>query len=78
MLNETENEETRLCLIFIFDGLLIGGEWGPGPYPLATPMIVTSMLFYDIKILCAFLLVFPCVHIKAMLMVLFCMIMLNM
>ena len=32
----------------------------------------------DIKILCAFLLVCSCVYIKATLMVLFCMIMLNM
>ena len=41
---------------------------------MATPMIVTAMLIYDIRILCAFLLVCPCVHIKATLMVLFCMI----
>ena len=79
MLKENENEETRLfCHIFIIDGILIRGERTPWAPPLATPMIVTLMLFYDIKILSAFLLVCPCVRIKAMLMVLFCMIMLNM
>ena len=31
----------------------------------------------DIEILCAFLLVSPCVYVKATLMVLYCMIMLN-
>ena len=79
MLKETENEETRLfCHIFIIDGISIEGGWALWGPPLATPMIVTLMLFYDIKILCAFLHVCPCVHIKATLMVLFCMIMLNM
>ena len=78
MLKETENEEIRLfCHIFIIDGISIEGA-GPLDPTLAKPMIVTSMLFYDIKILCVFLLVCPCVHIKATLMVLFCMIMLNM
>ena len=53
MLNETENEETSLyCHIFIIGGILIrGGGW----LPLATPMIVASMLF--VVILRAFLLV---------------------
>ena len=77
MLKETKNEETTLfCHIFFVDGILIGvrAPWAP----LAIPMIVTSMLFCDIKILCAFLLVCPCVHVKATLMVLFCMMMLNM
>ena len=81
MLKENENEKTRLfCHILIFDGISIGGGGERAPWaPLLTmPMIVTLMLFYDIKILCAFLLVCPCVPIKATLMVLFCMIMLSM
>ena len=45
--------------------------------PLAMPMIVTNAIC-DSKILYAFLLVCPCVHIKATLMVPFCMIMLSM
>ena len=58
MLKETENEETKLfCHIFIIGGILIG-EGGPGLLaPLATPTIITSMVFVIlIKILYAFLL----------------------
>ena len=47
MLNETENEETRLfCHIFYIGGISIGGDPGClGLPPLATPIILTSMLF---------------------------------
>ena len=85
MLKETENEETSLfCQIFLLDDISIfllddisTFRFSLPPPTLATPIIVTLLLFCDIKILCAFLLVCPCVLVKATLMVLFCMIMLN-
>ena len=55
----------------------------PGPDPPATPpppgyaYDCNFNTTCDIKILCAFLLVCPCVHVKATLMVLFYMIKLN-
>ena len=77
MLKETETEGTRLfCHIFIIGGISIEG----GPCP-PTPGFAYDCNFnaiHDVKILCAFLLVCPCVHVKATLMVLFCMIILNM
>ena len=78
MLKETENQETRLfCHIFIIGGISIEGD----PGSLVPPGYAYSCNFNaicDIKILCAFLLVCPCVHVRPTLMVLFCMIMLNM
>ena len=75
MLKETENEETRLfCHIFITDGISIGGGEGPPDY--AYDCNFNGIC--DIKILYAFLVVCPCVHVKATLMILFCMILLNM
>ena len=78
MLKETENEETRLfCHIFMIGGISIGG----GGDLLVSPGYAYDCNFNaicNIKILYAFLLVCPCVHVKATLMVLFCMIMLNM
>ena len=63
MLKETENEEARLfCHIFLIAGILIKEEPGPLGPSLAMLMIVTSMLFCNIKILCAFLFGCPCVH----------------
>ena len=49
-LKETENEETRLfCHVFVFGSISIGGDPGPlGPL-LATPMIVTSILFVILR-----------------------------
>ena len=74
MLQDTENEETRLfCHIFIIGGISIGG---PGPPGYTYDCNFNAIC--DIKNLCAFLLVCPCVHIKATLLVLFYMIMLNM
>ena len=75
MLKETENEETRLfCHIFLIDGTSIGGggraPWGPPGYAYDCNFNAIC----DIKILCAFLLVCPCVYVTATLMVLFCMI----
>ena len=73
---KTENQETRLfCHIFIIGGILIGGTralWYP-----PTPGYAYNCNFNAIcdKILCAFL---PFVHVKATLMILFCMTMLNM
>ena len=68
MLKETDNEETLLfCHIFIIGGVSIGGR--------AYDCNVNAIC--EIKILCALLLVCLCVHVKATLMVLFCMIMLN-
>ena len=58
-------------------GISIGGD----PGPLVTPGYAYNCnynAFCDIKILCAFLLACPFVHVKATLMVLFCKIMLNM
>ena len=56
---KTETEETRLfCHIFFIDGILDGGRT-PCP-PLATRMIVTSMLFVILRffvLLCLFALV---------------------
>ena len=76
MLTVTENEETRLfCQIFIMCGILIGGL-PPSPPGYANDCNYNAIC--DIEILCGFLLVCPYVHIKAILMVLFCMIMLNM
>ena len=50
MLKETENEETKLfCHIFVFNGISIGGTrafWAP---LLATPIIVTLMLFVILR-----------------------------
>ena len=76
MLKETENEETRLfCHIFFIDGTsMVGGGGSLGPLQ-ATPTIVTSMLFVILKFCLLFC---PCVHVKATLVVLFCMIMRNM
>ena len=77
MPKETENEETRpFHHTFIICGISIGV--GGRPPPLATPMIVTPMLFVILRFCVFFLLVYPCVHVEAMLMVLFCIIILNM
>ena len=75
MLKETENEEIRLfCHIFIFGGISIGGTGAPAPgYAYDCNFNAICV----IKILCAFLLVGPSVYVKATLMVLFYMIMLN-
>ena len=41
MLQETENEETRLfCQTFVIGGILIEGARAPWASPLATPMIL--------------------------------------
>ena len=79
MLKETENDEARLfCSIFVFGGILIGGgtrnPWAPAP---GYAYDGNFNAICDVKILCAFLLVCPCVYVKAILMVLFCMIKLN-
>ena len=80
MLKETKNEESRLfCHIFICGGISVGGR--PGPPGAPAPGYAYDCNFNairDIKILCAFLLVCSCVYVKATLMVLFRMIMLNM
>ena len=79
MLKETKNEKTILfCHIFIIGVILIGRGGEPPAPPFATPMIVTSMLFVILRFCMPFLLVRTCVHVKASLMILFCMIMLNM
>ena len=79
MLKETENEETKLfCHILIFGGISNrggGGNLGP---PSGYAYDCNFNPICDNKILCAFLLVCPCVHVNATRMVLFCMIMLNM
>ena len=77
MLKETETEETRLfCDICIISGVLIGR--GAAPLALSGYAYDCNLnAICDIKILCAFLLVFPCVHIKATLIVVFCTIVLN-
>ena len=75
MLKETKNEETRLfCHIFIIGGISIG--WGKGtglPTTLAKPANVTSMLFVILRFFVLFYL-FAFLHVKATLIVLFCMI----
>ena len=80
MLKETENEETRLfCNMFVIGGISM--EWGAGGPPGPCSGYAYDCNFNaicDIKILYAFLLVCPCVRVKATLMVLFCMIKLNM
>ena len=77
MLKETEAEETInfFCHIFIFGGILIGGTAAPAP---GYAYDCNFNAICDINILRAFLLVCLCVYIKATLMVIFCMIMLNM
>ena len=73
MLKETENEETiAFCHISIIGGISVGGGRGPPGYVYD----FNFNAICDIKILCAFLLVCPCVHVKATLLVLFCMIIL--
>ena len=73
-------EETRLfCHIFCIDVISIGG----GPSSLSPPFSGYAYdgnfnAICDNKILPAFLLVCPCVHVKAILIVLFRTIMLNM
>ena len=75
MLKETENQKTRLfCHIFVIGGISIEGGSGARRYAYNCNFNAIC----DIKILCAFLLVCPCVHVKATLMVVFCMIILNM
>ena len=74
MLKETEAEEARLfCHIFV-----IGGIWHWWPWPPRYAYDCSFNPICDIKILRAFLLICPWVHVKATLMVLFSMIMLNM
>ena len=67
------------CHIFVIGGISIGeGEaklLGPPP---GYAYDCNFNAICDIEILCAFLFVCPCVHVKATLMVLFYMIMLNM
>ena len=76
MLKETKNEKTRLfCDTFIICGISIGGPLLPPPPGYAYDCNFHSIC--DIKILSVFLLVCPCVLIKATLMVLFYMIMLT-
>ena len=80
MLKETENEETRIFYhIFIIGIISIGGgEPGqPGPPAPGYAYDCNFNAICDIKVLRAFLLVGPCVYVKAILMVLFCIIMLN-
>ena len=79
MLKETENEETKLfCHIFS----LVAFRLGEDPRPLGPPTGYADNgnfnAICDIKILCALLLVCPCVYVNVTLMILFCMIMLNM
>ena len=77
MPKKTETEETRLfCHILLLMVFRLEGA-----DPLAHPGYAYDCnlnALCDIKILCAFLLVCPCEHAKATLMVLFCMIMKNM
>ena len=78
VLKVTENEEKRLaCQIFFIDGISI--RWvGVGTRASSPPGYAYDCNFNairDIKILCAF---FACLTAKAILMVLFCIIMLNM
>ena len=58
MLKETENEETSLfCHIFVIGSISIGGH---ALSPLATPMIVASMVFVMLRfcvLFCLFALV---------------------
>ena len=57
MLKETENEQTRIfCHIFIIDGISIG-EAGSLEPTFGYVYDCSFMLFYDIKMLSAFLLV---------------------
>ena len=77
MLKETENEETRrFCHIFIIGGISI--LEGPGPLLPGYLHDCNFNAICDSTILRAFLLVYPCMHVQATLMVLFCMITLNM
>ena len=75
MLKETENEED----FFVTFYHLWHFDSGPlAPPPPGYTYDCNFNAICDIKILCAFLLVCPGVHVKGTLMVLFCMIMLNM
>ena len=75
MLKEIENEETRLfCQFLSLVAFRLGGELGP---PTGYAYDSNFNPICDIKILCAFLLVWPCMYVNATLMVLFCMIKLN-
>ena len=77
MLKETENEETRLFVAFLsLVAFQLGAAGPPGSPGYAYDCNFNAIC--DIKILYAFLLVCSCVHVKATLMVLFYMIMLNM
>ena len=82
MLKETENEKNKTFLnIFIIGGISIEGDPGRLVPPPPAPGYVyyfNSNAICDIKILCAFLLVCPCVYVNATQMVLFRMIMLSM
>ena len=78
MLEKTENKETRrFCHIFVIGGISIGGGTSCPP-PAGYAYGCNFNAICDNKILYAFLLVCPCVGVKATLKVLFCMIMLNM
>ena len=74
MLKETENEET---IIFVTLLSFVAFRLGD-PCPLGYAYDCNFNTICDLKILCAFLLDCPYVHVNATLMVLFCMIMLNM
>ena len=76
----TENEETQsFCHIFIIGGILIGGGgWAPCLPSAGYVYDCNFNAICDIKILCAVFAVWRCGHVKATLLVLFCMIMLNM
>ena len=77
MIKETKNEETTLfCHIFIIVGIFIGEGEPPGFSDFTYDYNFNGIC--DIKILFSLLVVCTCVHVKATLMVLFCMIMLNM
>ena len=73
MLKETENEKQDFLSHFFTNGISIGGA---APLGYAYNYCNFNAIC-DIN-LCAFLIVCPCVYVKAAIMVLFCLVMLNM
>ena len=77
MLKETEKKQD-FFITFLSLAAIRLGEGRPGPPLSGYACDCNFNAICDIKILCALLLVFACVHVKLTLMVLFCVIILNM